>query len=303
MSDEQMTDLKEQSMSTIEEVRAFWNANPCGRRLSNQEDRLQYFKEIEVRRYSAEWHILLVARFEESKGRRVLEIGCGMGTDGRQFAQNGADYFGIDLTPQGIELAKEQFEYFGCTGTFRVGNAEELPFEDHFFDHVYSFGVIHHSPHPETIVKEIFRMLKPGGTFCIMIYNRSSINYWIEIMFLRKLMRWVLYPSFMPLLLSKLLKLSEWNLTEHRQLLISKKKMTHGEWVSMNTDGPNCPLAKVYNRAEALKLFKDFQHLRTDVWFFDRSHWPGVGKMLPEDICRWLGRNWGWHRMVYGRKA
>ena len=290
-------------MSTVEEVRGFWNANPCGSRLSNEKDRFQYFKEIEARRYSVEWHIPLVARFEQFKGQRVLEIGCGMGADGRQFAQKGADYFAIDLTPQGIELAKEQFEYFGCTGTFRVGNAEKLPFEDHFFDHIYSFGVIHHSPHSEAIVKEMFRVLKPGGTFCIMIYNRSSINYWIEIMFLRKLMRWVLYPSFMAQLLSKLLGLAEWKLIEHREFLISRKKRTHDEWVSMNTDGPNCPLAKVYNRSEALGLFKDFQDLRTDIWFFDRSHWPGIGKMLPENFCRWLGRNWGWHRIVYGRKA
>ena len=79
--------------------------------------------------------------------------------------------------------------------------------------------------------------------------------------------------------------------------------MTKDEWISMNTDGPDCPLAKVYNRAEALKLFSSLQNLRTEVWFFDRTHWPLIGKLLPNAMTSFLGRRWGWHRIVYGKKA
>src|SRR6266481_7746186 len=67
---------------------------------------------------------------------------------------------------------------FGLPGRFETANAEEkLPFADNTFDHVYSFGVIHHSPAPERIASEIHRVLKKGGTFTVMLYNRSSINY------------------------------------------------------------------------------------------------------------------------------
>ena len=70
----------------------------------------------------------------------------------------------------------------------------------------------------------------------------------------------------------------------------------------MNTDGPECPLARVYSARGALELFRDFEDVRTDVWFFNEAHWPLVGRLLPDDIRRRLGRRFGWHRMVYGRK-
>src|SRR6516162_1405996 len=184
--------------ANLNDVRNFWDANPCQALLSVSEDRRRYFQEISDKRYGGrEWHVPIVAKFDAFRGKDVLEIGCGIATDGLQFAKNGANYIGVDLTPQAIDLAKERFSLFGVPGRFEVANAEEgLPFPDHCFDHVYSFGVIHHSPVPEKIVREIHRVLKRGGTATIMLYNKGSINYYIEIMFLRRLFRWCLLPSF-----------------------------------------------------------------------------------------------------------
>jgi SAM-dependent methyltransferase len=233
----------------------------------------------------------------------VLEIGCGIATDGLEFARNGANYVGVDLTPHSIELAKERFDLWGVPGRFEIANAENgLPFTEGSFDHVYSFGVIHHSPAPERIAREILRVLRKGGTFTVMLYNRSSINYYVEIMFLRKLLRWCLFPDFMPGLMASITGFERWKLEGHRKILKERGRISKEDWISMNTDGPYCPLARVYDRREAAKLFKDFGNLRQEVWEFNLDHWSFVGRAIPKAIAAWIGRRWGWHRMIYGVK-
>jgi len=286
----------------ITEVKEFWNSNPCQSDLSEAQDRRRYFEEISRNRFSKrEWHVPTVAGFNKYRGKDVLEVGCSIATDGLEIARNGANYTGIDLTPNAIEMARERFRLFGVAGRFEVANAEErVPFPDETFDHVYSFGVIHHSPVPEKIVREIHRVLRRGGTFTVMLYNRSSINYYLEIMFLRKLFRYLLLPKVMPTVLSKVTGFDRWKLEGHREAL--KKKLTKEEWISMNTDGPFCPLAKVYNHQEAAALFADFTGLKQEVWEFNVEHWPGLRSVLPTAAERWIGRQWGWHRMIYGIK-
>ena len=290
--------------ANIDDVRTFWDNGPCQSKLSSAEDRRRYFQEIADRRYGRrEWHVPTVAKFDSFQGKEVLEIGCGIATDGFEFAKHGAIYTGVDLTPHSIELAKERFSLFGVPGRFEVANAEEgLPFANHSFDHVYSFGVIHHSPAPHKIVQEIHRVLRDGGTFAVMLYNRTSINYYVEIMFLRRLFRWLLLPSFMPALISAVTGFDRWKLEGHQKFLKEKKKISKEEWISMNTDGPFCPLARVYNRDEATELFKDFSNVRQEVWEFNVDHWSFVGRAIPKPLTRWIGRHWGWHRMIYGEK-
>jgi len=268
--------------------------------LSRASDRKQYFDEIERERYRVEWHIPLVANFAAYRGCDVLEIGCGIGTDGAQFAKHGARYTGIDLTPASIALARERFACYGLEGVLEVANAENLPFADASFDHVYSFGVIHHSPNPAAIVREIYRVLRPGGTFCVMVYNRSSINYYVEIMFLKKLFRYLLYPSFAPKLLARLAGFDYMMLHRQREIILTERHMTKERWLSMNTDGPDNPLSFVFNRHEVLSLFRDFEAVSTEVWHLSERSW--IGRALPRFLRDWLGRHWGWHRMIYGRK-
>ena len=288
--------------TTINEVKGFWNANPCQSDLSREQDRRRYFEDISNKRYHGrEWHVPTVAQFSEFRGKDVLEIGCSIATDGLEFARNGARYVGVDLTPKSIEMAKERFNLFGFPGRFEIANAEtRLPFPDDSFDHIYSFGVIHHSPVPERIVREIYRVLRPGGTLTVMLYNRSSINYYIEIMLLRRIFKWCLLPAFMPRLLAAVTGFDRWKLEGHREML--KKKLTKEQWISMNTDGPFCPLARVYDEREAAMLFKDFANVRQEVWEFNVDHWSFVGKAIPVSVAKWIGRHWGWHRMIYATK-
>jgi len=285
-----------------DKIKAFWDDYPCGAALSEQKEPKEYFGEIESKRYGAEWHIPIIAKFEDHKNRDVLEIGCGIATDGIRFARNGARYVGIDLAPGAIKIAKERFKLYGVNGEFNICNAERLPFPDGSFDHVYSFGVIHHYPDTEAIIKEIHRVLRPGGTVCAMVYNRNSINYYIEIMFLRRIFRCLLCPEWAPKVIAKITGLDERKLKKHRDILLSKKKMTGAEWISINTDGPDCPLAKVYSPRQIRKMFSMFRDVRTEVFFFDKTRWFLIGKLITAGIERFLGRRWGWHLIVHGKR-
>ncbi len=287
---------------TIETVRSFWNANPCDNTDSLAADRRAYFVEVEQARYTKQPHIVEVGKFDRLAGKRVLEIGCGLGTDGAQFARGGADYTGVDLTEAAIQLAQENFRLRGLSGDFKQANAENLPFEAASFDHVYSFGVIHHSVSPPAIIDEIYRVLRPGGTVTVMLYNRTSINYYLQIMLFRKVGRELLRPAWSPWLLSTLLRLPLTKLEGHRRRLLSNPHPTREQWVSMNTDGPDCPLARVYSAGEVRALFAKYVNVQTTARHFDRSHWPWVGRFVPEVLARQLGRRWGWHRMIFASK-
>src|SRR5258707_2218953 len=130
-----------------ERVRAFWQAHPCGTKFSDAEmGTREFFDRVEVHRYTKEWHIPEAADFAGARGLKVLEIGCGLGTDGAQFAKAGAHYTGVDLTEAAIDLARRRFEISSLPGEFRVADAENLDFADDTFDQVYSHGVLHHTP-------------------------------------------------------------------------------------------------------------------------------------------------------------
>jgi 2-polyprenyl-3-methyl-5-hydroxy-6-metoxy-1,4-benzoquinol methylase len=114
-------------MVTIEQVRDYWNNRPCNLRHSRSPiGTREYFDEVEARRYANEPHNYTFPEFDRWRGKRVLEIGCGIGTDAVNFARAGANYTGIDLSLESIKLAKQRFEVFELNGEFFEANAEEL---------------------------------------------------------------------------------------------------------------------------------------------------------------------------------
>src|SRR4051794_14470793 len=137
-------------------IHDFWNANPCGAKFIRESPGTKaFFDSLTEHRYSVENHIPEMVNFPQWNGSQVLEIGCGLGSDAEQFARNGALYSGIDLTETSIEMCRRRFAVQGLAGTFRVADAERLPFADECFDLVYSHGVIHHTPNTEAAVAEI----------------------------------------------------------------------------------------------------------------------------------------------------
>ena len=161
--------------SPKEQVRDFWNAAACGEELYlSSEDRRGYEGHA-AQRYALEPYIAELARFDESAGKRVLEIGVGLGADHQRFAAAGADLYGIDLTERAVEHTRRRLELFGLRSTLAVGDAEQLGFPDAHFDVVYSWGVLHHSPDTPRAIREVWRVLRPGGSARIMIYHKWSL--------------------------------------------------------------------------------------------------------------------------------
>jgi 2-polyprenyl-3-methyl-5-hydroxy-6-metoxy-1,4-benzoquinol methylase len=165
-------------MVTIEQVRDYWNNRPCNLRHSRSPiGTREYFDEVEARRYANEPHNYTFPEFDRWRGKRVLEIGCGIGTDAVNFARAGANYTGIDLSLESIKLAKQRFEVFELNGEFFEANAEELNdvFDPHEkFDLIYSFGVIHHAPRPERVVAHLPKLLQDDGECRVMLYAKNS---------------------------------------------------------------------------------------------------------------------------------
>ena len=163
--------------ASLETVRDFWNRRPCNLRHGTAPvGTREFFDQVEARKYLVEPHIPAFTEFEKWRGKKVLEIGCGLGTAGVSFARAGADYTAVELSDESLKLARQRFEVYGLKGRFYSGNAEELsqvvPVEK--YDLVYSFGVIHHAPHPEKIVAEVRQYLGPQSEFRLMLYARNS---------------------------------------------------------------------------------------------------------------------------------
>jgi ubiquinone/menaquinone biosynthesis C-methylase UbiE len=298
-------------VTNIREIESFWNANPCGLpETCTVGDKKAFFDALEKQRYEKQPLIPSYARFASYKDKKVLEVGCGIGADGLQFARNGAEYTGVDLTENAVNITRERFALSGQTGQFIRLNAEKLPFPDNHFDHVYSFGVIHHSVSPERIVSEIYRVLKPGGSILVMLYNRTSFYYLIEVEFIRKMFfKLCDKEGLCRALFSPFNKNLRLRFEAFRQKLanmkLKKGRPSEAEWISMNTDDVFCPMARVYSGAEAQRLFKAFHNFKTSVWFIDTDNWflwLGFVRFLPRRIVKWLEFRAGWFRMIEAEK-
>src|SRR2546423_6266778 len=287
-----------------ERVRAFWQAHPCGTKFSDAGmGTREFFERVEAHRYAKEWHIPDAADFAATNGLKVLEIGCGMGTDGAQFAKAGADYTGIDLTEAAIELARERFALSNLKGEFRVSDAEKLDFADDTFDLVYSHGVLHHTPDIEAAIGEIHRVLRPGGRAIVMLYHRGSYNYRIGIRVLRRAGAGLLKSESGIKIVHSLTGEPVDSLREHA----SSPRNANGnfsaaELLNPSTDGAGNPLARVYSRREARELFKNFRAVELRAYFLNKRFIPLFGNLLPRTIEAALASRWGWHLWIYATK-
>src|ERR1051325_9053893 len=163
-----MSSLAEEKQRAREQ----WGQDPCGA-VHGSEHALgtrEFFDAVERHRYTeyAPW-MRSTMGFDQFPGARLLEIGCGMGSDLVQFARGGANCTGIDITPRSIEITRHRFALYGLTGTFILSDGEHLPFPSETFDIVYSNGVLHHTPDTAGAIREIHRVLRPGGTAKVML--------------------------------------------------------------------------------------------------------------------------------------
>lgn len=169
------------------DVQQFWDRAACGEDLFLEGRQREHYEEQAKTRYALEPYIPGFAGFEATHGKRVLEIGVGLGADHERFALAGADLVGIDLTPRAVAHTAARIAHRQLASALCVADAERLPFPDATFDCVYSWGVIHHSPDTAKAVAEILRVLKQGGVARVMIYHKHSLV---------GLMLWLRYALF-----------------------------------------------------------------------------------------------------------
>lgn len=258
----------------ISDVRNFWDARPCNIKHSNAPvGTKQWSDEVTQRKYFVEPHIPTFAAFEKWRGKRVLEIGTGIGTDALSFAQHGAHVVATDISKVSLDLAKCRVELNKQKVTFYQGNAEWLnmfvPIEP--YDLIYSFGVIHHTPQPENIVEQLKYYTKSDTIIKVMLYHRYS---------------WKVF--------SLLARHGLWHIKNIDKFVAMYSEAQEG-----------CPYTYTYTKESARKLFKDFEVLSMNVyhifpyrikeyikhqyvkqWYFN---------IMPPPLFNWLERNFGWH--------
>lgn len=164
----------------LEKIKTYWNTQPCNVKHSlSPVGTEQYFEEVNQRRYFVEPHLRDFASFHLWRGKRVLEIGCGIGSDAEQFARHGAEYVGIDLSSESIDLCRRRFEVFGLEGEFYVMDGADRAAINSLgqFDLVYSCGVLHHYPDIHQVLDNIHAALVDQGELRFLVYARNSWKY------------------------------------------------------------------------------------------------------------------------------
>ena len=269
------------TMLAEEKVRAReqWGQDPCGAEFEREHElgTREFFDAIEKHRYSeyAPW-MPRVMGFDQFRGARLLEIGCGMGTDLLQFARGGARCTGIDLTPRSVEITRHRFKLYDVHGAFTLADGEHLPFASETFDVVYSNGVLHHTPDTAGAIREVHRVLRPGGTAKVMLYHRNSLNYWFEIILRRGLLG------------------GEFLRGRSAEEIMSR--------VIEFSDHDARPLVKVYSRKEAKALFSQFKEVTVEVEQLTREELRFLSPLVSDQSLSKLGTKLGWNVIVTAKK-
>lgn len=265
---------------SVADVQQYWDARPCNVRHSPKPvGSSEYFDEVEARKYRVEPHIPAFADFPSWRGKRVLEVGCGIGTDTMNFARAGAAVTAVDLSGESLRIARERAQVFGLSEhiDFVHANAEELTsaLPDGQYDLIYSFGVVHHTPHPERALEQMRQLAAPGGTLRLMVYHRRS-----------------------------------WKVLS----IVARgggRVWKTNELVAMHSEAQTgCPVTYTYTRQQARELVETAGFRVNRVWvdhifpyriadyveyrYVRQPHF----RWMPESLFRALERRAGWHLMV-----
>ena len=273
-------------MELKERVRRHWEEEPCGLRFGRSEDPRAFFREVEAKRYELEPFLPNFADFGGWRGRRVLEIGVGIGTDFKRWVQGGAKATGMDLTLSGILTARRDLRTSGldrAAGHLAVADAEEICFRSQTFDLIYAWGVLHHTPKTEVALAEAWRVLKVGGRLKMMVYHVPSWTGWLL---------WIVH-----------------GLCKGRPFLSPRRVLF---------DHLESPGTKAYTRAEIQRLVRSvgFEEISTQVELgpsdlltmdfgprYQRAFFRFLVKIYPRFLVRALGSRFGLTLMVEARKG
>ncbi len=287
------------------EVQNFWQTSPCDSWFTSETPgTAAFYRSLDEHRYEVHRQLHAAVGFEKTNGLRVLEIGCGCGSEAERFARAGAHYTAVDLTNAAVTITQRRFQLAKLHGRFVQGDAETLPFADGSFDLVYSHGVLHHTPDTARTIREVHRVLSPGGRAMIMLYYRNSFNYQVNLRVVRRL-RAHLLKTRLGFKLAQMIGREPIEELQRHANLIKQDPAAYLDMQNLlnrNTDGPDNPLSQVFSRASARQLFQQFRDIRTKVMFWNPNWLPVIGKLLPRSIEDRLASLWGWHLWIFAQK-
>jgi ubiquinone/menaquinone biosynthesis C-methylase UbiE len=265
-----------------------WTCDPCeARSATGEPGTASYLTSLlAARRAYAPW-MADELDYAGSRGRRVLDVGCGQGIDVVEYSAAGAEVHGIDLTPRHVELARKHLTASRLPGVVQLGDADAIPFPSGSFDRVSSNGVLHHTPTIETALLEILRVLRVGGQATVIVYNRGSLHYWLQQVLLRGVMQggWI------------------------RERSMGGVLSTGVEYSSIGVR----PLVRVYSRRQIQRLMEaaGFDEVTVHPRHFKPSDsfltsilaGAGVAGLQNSGTQDRIGRVAGWYLVARGRRA
>jgi SAM-dependent methyltransferase len=255
----------------------YWDLRPCNIKHSNKEiGSLEYFEEVEKRRYTVEPHIPDFAKFEETNGMNVLEIGCGIGTDTIQFAKAGAKIVALDISKVSVDICKKRFQVYGLEGEIMCADAEDVDkiFADRKFDIIYSFGVIHHTMNPSNIIEKLRSVCHEGTVIRMMFYSKYSfkgLDFYLR----------------------------------HGWRFGFNYKKTIRYYAEAQL---GCPIADVYSKSDLLKMFNKYEVVRLvkdhifpykiEDYKNGRLRKRFIFRVMSPSFYKWLCTIIGWHYLI-----
>ncbi len=291
------------------DIKNWWDQNPftfgaatndykkndlVGRVTSEKMD-LDYFNEIErrFRKHSGtggqEKGDSLLSKLIDYKTsvqeKDVLDIAIGSGLHTVAFAKEKGRVTGIDLTPYAVKQAKKNLELRGLSSEIRQMDAQQMDFKDDMFDFVNAWGCLMHMPDTKGAIKEIYRVLKPGGRVLAYMYNKSSWPFWFNIFFLRG----ILLLGFI-------------------RYGFSAVRLT-SRYSDGSRKGGNA-LTKFFTSKEAGDMFIEagFEKIEAYPWDigYEPDGWPigkfPIFKYLPRRVRNFMAKNWGYGLIVRAQK-
>jgi ubiquinone/menaquinone biosynthesis C-methylase UbiE len=269
-----------------EKIQAVWGATPAGsaHALDLAPGTKEFFeKTYYVRKFKELPFLEELIPYRTFGGKRLLEIGCGVGYDALDFCEHGVDYIGIDLTPENVDRCRKHLSFYGFYPQILQADAENLPFADRSMDIVFSNGVLHHTPDIKRSLKEICRVLKSGGEFWIILYHKHSIFHWITVVLADYLLKF----QFVRYSYRERLSLIEY------------------------TTSPEKPIVHLYSRRQISELLRQAGFQVRGLWIrrLLREDFPNVfiirelWKILPQKLVASLAKRYGWYVIACAEKT
>ncbi|TAN55545.1 MAG: class I SAM-dependent methyltransferase [Magnetospirillum sp.] len=223
----------------------------------------EFFDAAILHRYQLYPHIPEIAAFTSFAGKNVLEVGIGQGIDHSMFAKAGANLTGVDITDKHCRMSRHLLATHGLESNIVRADARELPFADASFDHVYSCGVLLLFPEIDRALEEIRRVLRPGGSTTIMLYNKRSIHYYIKTL---------MYCGF---------------------VLREDLMLGHDTMIDWYTDGIGYIKTYHYGPSDLSGLFSSFRRVEYRTDCLTREQLPEIGLPHNQRVKRWLENRFG----------